>query len=256
MQSQTPAAFISYSSIADRQRAEDLYNRLSREGIPTWFDVARLEPGFEWHAEIAAACAASRVVLAVLTPRWKQSEWTRFETYGAEFVIPLLYEGTFDEVTTPPLRRFQTATIALHDDDPQAWSRFIARLRACLEQPAPAKAERLTWVRYTHDALRFVGRERDLNQIHDKLWIAPTAALTHGRVDALTALGGVGKTALARAYVEKFGRLCPQIFWINCRAGLESEFAGLFESVYPERAAEVAGGRARAAAMLREFSEH
>jgi hypothetical protein len=31
------------------------------------------------------------VVLPVLTPRWKRSEWTRYETYGAEAVIPLLY---------------------------------------------------------------------------------------------------------------------------------------------------------------------
>ncbi len=50
---------------------------------------------------------------------------------------------------------------------------------------------------------------------------------------AVTALGGVGKTTLARQYVEKFWRCYPQIFWIDCRLGLETEFARLCDLLMP-----------------------
>ena len=55
--------------------------------LKVWFDKARLAPGFNWHHEIEQGCENSRVILPVLTPRWKNSDWTKFETYGAEAVI-------------------------------------------------------------------------------------------------------------------------------------------------------------------------
>ena len=87
--------FLSYTS-PDLAHAEALYRRLLAAGFPEeriWFDKARLRPGCQWHQEIEEGCEASRVVLALLTPNWKRSEWTRYETYGAETVIPVLVEG-------------------------------------------------------------------------------------------------------------------------------------------------------------------
>src|SRR4051812_27163735 len=102
--SPTYDAFISYAS-PDLTFAEEVHGRLTAAGFRVWFDKARLELGCDWHKEIEAGCEASRVLLPILTPRWKQSEWTKFETYGAEAVIPLIVEGNFKDIATPPLTR-------------------------------------------------------------------------------------------------------------------------------------------------------
>jgi len=38
--------------------------------------------------------------------------WTRYETYGAENVIPSVVDGKWEDVSTPPLGRYQSAAIA------------------------------------------------------------------------------------------------------------------------------------------------
>lgn len=96
--------FISYAS-TDVVIAEAVHKRLTNDGFSVWFDKIRLSPSCDWHREIEAACESSRVVLPVLTPRWRLTEWTKYETYGAESIIALVADGTFDEVATPPLKR-------------------------------------------------------------------------------------------------------------------------------------------------------
>jgi hypothetical protein len=110
------SCFLSYLS-KDRVPAERVYVRLAAAELDVWFDAARLKPSFEWHGEIEAACESSRVLLPLLTPNWKNSEWTRYETYNAENVIPLLGEGEWADVSTPPLARFQSVAVALGAED-------------------------------------------------------------------------------------------------------------------------------------------
>ena len=108
--------FISYKS-EDLNLASQLYERLTLEGFTIWFDKARLNPGCNWHAEIEESCEESRIILPILTPTWKESEWTKFETYGAEFVIPLLFDGEFDDAVPPPLREYQFVDFRRHDEE-------------------------------------------------------------------------------------------------------------------------------------------
>src|SRR5262245_36726655 len=98
--------FISYRA-SDLALAENVYHRLTDEGLEVWFDTKRLQRGYQWQNEIDAAAVHARVVLPILTPEWKESPWTRFETYGAEHVIPLLCKGDWQEVAPPPLRHVQ-----------------------------------------------------------------------------------------------------------------------------------------------------
>ncbi len=102
--------FISYKA-EDLALAEDLNARLVAEGFKVWFDRARLDPGCNWYEEIEAGCEASRIILPVLTPRWQASQWTKFETYGHECVIPLLFEGDFETAAPTPLKEFQVVDL-------------------------------------------------------------------------------------------------------------------------------------------------
>ena len=138
--------FISYAT-ADLAMAEAVHRRLTAAGLSVWFDRARLRPGCDWHKEIEAGCEAARVLLPVLTPRWKGSEWAKFETYGAEAVIPLIFEGNVAEIFTPPLTRFQVQAIDLTQADEAAWKRLLVAIRELLARPAPDKLARLAEVR-------------------------------------------------------------------------------------------------------------
>src|ERR1700722_17296636 len=117
-------AFISYSS-SDLAIAEAVHKRIVDAGFNVWFDKARLNLGCDWHKEIEAGCENSRVVLPLLTPRWKLSPWPRYETYGAEAVIPLLVEGEWADVSTPPLTRYQSLAVILASATNADWQRLF-----------------------------------------------------------------------------------------------------------------------------------
>lgn len=235
--------FISYQS-GDLGLAEQVHQGLTAAGIDPgriWFDRKRLQPGFEWHKEIEAGCESSRILLPVLTPRWQQSQWTRFETYGAEVVVPLRFEGDFEAVATPPLKRFQAQEINFTTGNvTDSWARLAASIRELLQRPQPLKTERVSLLRYHHNP-HFLGREQELLAIHQHLHDRPTTDLTQGKVHVIAALGGMGKTTLAREYAEKFWRCYVAIFWVDARnpAGIEAEYADLYTTLHPETAADV-----------------
>jgi tetratricopeptide (TPR) repeat protein len=224
--------FISYAS-PDLSHAEALYQRLIACGFSVWFDKARLREGCLWHEEIEAGCETSRVILPVLTPNWKLSEWTRYETYGGEAIIPVLAEGAFQDVATPPLRQVQTKLVSLTQRAEEEWEHLFTEIRAALAREPPPRAERLVNLRVRANP-NFVGREKTLEEIHEKLFTSPATVLMQGKIEVITALGGVGKTALARQYAEKFWRCYREIYWADCRLQLVSELARIHDIMRPE----------------------
>jgi tetratricopeptide (TPR) repeat protein len=230
---ENPELFISYAS-GDIDRAAALYARLTALGFCVWFDNARLTPGCDWHREIEAGCEAARLMLPLLTPRWAKSEWTRYETYVHNAVIPVLAEGKRTDVMPPPLRRWDALTLDPLMADEAAWQKLISAIRSKLAEPAPERAPRIVDLPYPANPF-FTGRGDDLVQIHAELHAAPVAALIQGRVRALAAMGGIGKTTLANEYARRYWRLYRQILWVDARLGLESGFALLFGKLFPGR---------------------
>jgi hypothetical protein len=207
---------------------------LAAEGFRFWFDKARLTPGCDWHREIEAGCEAARVILPLITPGWAKSEWTRYETYAHDAVIPVLVEGRAEDVMPPPLRRWNAVALDPLAADDAAWRALLSAIRAKLAEPAPERAPRIVDLPYPANPF-FIGRDNDLVRIHEELHAAPVAALTQGRVRALAAMGGIGKTTLANEYARRYWRPYPQILWVDARAGLESGFALLFGKLFPGR---------------------
>ena len=244
--------FISYSS-TDIAYAKEVNDRLLAEGFKVWFDRDRLQPGYDWHALIEQGCENSRVVLPVLTPRWRLSDWTKYETYGGEAIVPLLFEGTWSEVAPSPLHRFQAEILDMSRPGGPNWACLFDDIRRVRDAPLPQKSAHITHIHYRANGF-FAGRERDLLQIHEELHSRPIASLTKGRVVAVCGLGGMGKTTLVRQYVEKFWRCYPQMFWIDCRMRLEGEFAQLHDLLFPERAESGLKSSDKAAAALDELN--
>ncbi|MGD1275989.1 MAG: FxSxx-COOH system tetratricopeptide repeat protein [Tepidisphaeraceae bacterium] len=227
--------FISYHS-PDLKLAEELHRQLLAGGFrpdQIWFDKIRLKPGYNWYEHIKDAADAARIILPVLTPRWQLSNWTKFETYCGEVVIPLIFQGSWPDISTPPLQRFHYLAVDLSKPDASAWRRLIDAIREHLANPAPQKPASLAYVRYQHNPY-FVGREKEMLAIHETLHQSPTAALTQGKVQAVAALGGVGKSTLAREYVEQFWRCYRQIFWVDCRVGVTTGLAGICDAMFPD----------------------
>jgi hypothetical protein len=105
-------------------------------------------------------------------------------------------------------------------------------LLAALGKPAdldasyriPAAMDALQTIHPTvlmHDEDAFSGREGDLKTLRDLLWSGGTAALTRagaqGLVDeaALSGMGGIGKTTLARAYAFRNRADYHGVWWIR-----------------------------------------
>ena len=223
--------FLSYRS-TDHAAAQEVHRRLTAAGISVWWDKVYLEAGMRWHEEIERHCEASRVVLPLLTPEWRESEWTRYETYGAEHILPLLLRGEWAEVAPAPLAAVQGDMLNLATASDEDWNRLTARIRKLLEQPKPGRDGRRFLL--SHRPIdHFVGRDLSMVELHEKLFLTRATALTHGSVIALPALGGVGKTTLARHYAEKFWRCYRQIFWVDCRVGLATGFARIYDFLHP-----------------------
>jgi hypothetical protein len=161
-----PELFISYAS-GDLDRAAALHARLAAEGFRVWFDKVRLTPGCDWHKEIEAGCEAARVIVPLITPRWARSEWTRYETYAHDAVIPVLAEGKAEDVMPPPLRRWNAVAL-----DPLAdmasWRALLAAIRAKLAEPGLERTPRIVDLPYPANPF-FIGRDDDLVRIHEEL---------------------------------------------------------------------------------------
>jgi tetratricopeptide (TPR) repeat protein len=222
-------AFISYN-VKDADLAIETHRRLTEAKLNVWLDRERLEPACNWYECIAEGVENSRFILPILTPRWSVSKWTKFETYGAEAIVSLFFEGDWEKVAPAPLRPLQR--IDLRTMSEKAWGELIKTLHKLRAAPLPERSARMMYAHFPPNP-HFVAREAELIEIHERLFRGVTPDATQGGMFVLTGGPGLGKTSLARQYVEKFWRCYRQIFWIDCRADLISQFARLAERLLP-----------------------
>jgi hypothetical protein len=92
-----------------------------------------------WHEEIEQHCENSRVAIPLLTPDWKDSTRTRYETYGAEHIIPIVLRGGWQEIATPPLTQHQRDFLDLETATEIDWQRLTDRIRHYVSERRPVR---------------------------------------------------------------------------------------------------------------------
>ena len=232
--------FLSYSR-TDQAFVDELYRRLTRDGVACFFDKVSIAWGENFVRALETALDESDVIVAVLSPEFCASEWVTLERTSAMLddpaglrrrVRPLL-RRTCD--TLPrflrPLQQLDVSTDHRFD---------VVYPQLCRDLGGSPRKER---PRSAHGALppeqqlasgsrmarrsmgdRFVGRVDDLWTLHDLLFARDVAVVSG--VAAIAGTGGLGKTQLAIEYVRRFGDLYPGgVWWVEADQGLGAVIA-------------------------------
>lgn len=111
--------FISYSR-RDSQMLQKIVLFLRNQGFKVWVDNERLIPGTAiWEEEIEKAIKAASIVIVVMSPDSKNSEWVRREISLADqyrkHILPILVRG--DEDSSITLRLVTRQFVDLRKDE-------------------------------------------------------------------------------------------------------------------------------------------
>jgi tetratricopeptide (TPR) repeat protein len=208
--------FISYShndmAFVDRLEAD-----VRSQGFATWVDRRGLQGGQQWRRELEEAIDRSQVLLVVLSPEAAASDYVQSE-YGyardeGKVVIPLYYRPC---KVPMDLRGIQWI------DFRQSYEQGIAALLGALRgeweaasssRPASKPRAEGPWnVPFARNPF-FTGRGPLLERLHEQLSSSQRAALNQSQ--ALTGLGGIGKTQAAIEYTYRYRQEYSAVFWVR-----------------------------------------
>ena len=251
--------FFSYAHKDEKLRDElakqlDILER--QDDIATWHD-RRIEPGEEWAGKIAENLKAANLILLLVSADFLASDYiqdvelqhalTRHEEKTAR-VVPIILrpclwkESKLAQLQVLPTNGKPITSNAWPDHD-TAWLNVVESiLRIAQEhsEPIPKKPEspQPIWnVPYRQNPF-FTGREALLEALHQKLTAEHTTALTQPQ--AITGLGGIGKTQTAIEYAYQHRKEYQVIWWLRAEelTTLAADYAQLaIELNLPEQEA-------------------
>ena len=209
-------------------------------GLEVWVD-RRIETGREWRPEIEAAIARADVALLLVSPDFLGS------AFIAEHELPALVArgvplacalvracryAAVDELervqwTHDPVR---DGPIAVASDVDRVIADVVAALMSMLDvgRPAPAGGEpsraagRLRF-NLPPVAPSFIGREDELAKLDAALGRGDRALITQ----AITGLGGVGKSQLAARYAQTRSATYDVVAWVGAEDGAVADLSRL-----------------------------
>jgi tetratricopeptide (TPR) repeat protein len=239
--------FISYNK-ADRSWAEWIAWQLEEEGYTTVIQAWDFRPGSNFMLDMQQAASEAERTIAVLSPDYLASAFTQPE-WAAAFV----QDPTGEKSILLPVRVRETDTKGLLRpivyidlvglDEATAKARLLAGLPGAPRKPTTAPnypgtpkhavpnrprfpgALPGTWNVPHQRNPNFTGREKLLTDIRTALTSGQHAALTQ----AISGLGGVGKTQLAVEYAYRYATEYDIVWWVRSEepSTLAAEYVAL-----------------------------
>jgi len=209
-----PAAadvFISYAR-ADAGLAREFAKGLRACGFVTWMDTDDLRVGDDWVLRLEQESIRSKTVLAIVTPEWLGSDWTRFEVYGVHrrFLITPHGGEVSPQQLPPGLRSLQLSPV--EPGNGAGWEELVDRLGEAVRTHRPRDHDADRRAKIVGQPVRtglVVGREDLIRALDDGVWPGPSSNAPSPSIVALTGPGGVGKTTAACLYAN----LMWKAFW-------------------------------------------
>ncbi len=260
--SQQPAVsvFLSYAH-KDEALLRQLKTHLSlleRQGrVSTWYD-RQITPGTNWAEMIDARLEQASIILLLVSPDFIASDYCyqiemksalkRHEEGKARVVPILLRPVDWQGVPFAHLQALPTDAkfITTWKNEDEAFADVVAGVRRAIEDLSllPASAPRVAlpniWnIPYPRNPF-FTGREDLLLQLHNQLASGQTTALSQSP-QAISGLGGIGKTQLATEYAYRYSQDYDAVFW--ARADTQDALIASYNTIatllnLPERNAE------------------
>ncbi len=256
-----PRVFISYShdSTEHEDRVRALADRLREEGVDARLDQYEVSPPRGWHLWMEAEIEAADFVLVVATETYERRRRGREEKgkgLGVRFEGAILSQTLYDEA----LLNENVIPVVFASSDAahvpiflKAVSRYDlgseggyeSLYRRLTDQPRIRKpplgrlrtlAPRARWQRFAAGSIwnvphrqnrSFTGREEELAALREALRRKGSAAL--GQTQAISGLGGIGKTQTAVEYANRYQKDYQAVLWV--RAETEAELAGGFSDL-------------------------
>ncbi len=237
--------FISYShqDQALRGELEKHLSNLKRQNVITsWYD-GNIIPGTEWEPEIMKRLKRAQIILLLVSADFMASDFcystemkeaiARHDTDQAR-VIPILLRPTdWKNAPLAKLKMLPTDAKAVIRwptlDD--AFEDVVQGIRAAIDDltskgqsinPPPTRRN----IPYERNPL-FTGRENVLTRLHTALKAGKTTALTQPQ--AISGLGGIGKTQTAVEYAYRYQDDYQAILWVKAESSdsLISDFVSI-----------------------------
>lgn len=213
-----------------RQELDKHLSSLKRQGlISVWHD-RDIDAGTDWEHEVISHLNTAHLILLLISPDFIASEYC----YGVEMaraikrheagnacVIPLIlrptdWQGTpFGTLTCLPDPAIAVTSWPNRDE---AFVNIIEGIRKALRTLRSVSSDRIAapsplWnIPYRRNPF-FTGREDFLLRLRQTLTSAQKAALTQPQ--AISGLGGIGKTQMAVEYAYRYRESYQDVFWVE-----------------------------------------
>ncbi len=225
-----PDIFISYARL-DREAALELRDVLESAGLSCWFDEAGIDSFDSIQERIREGLAASKALVAYYSARYPSRPYCMAELTAALIAAeqgPKAQTRVFIVNPMPDVDHVFPATLRdrlLGSATPESLPNTAAEISRRLQNIDTSLgdvgiASLPEWHPVPRfSSSRFVGRVRELWQIHDAL-VSPDLPLTGEPLSRgicqVVGMGGLGKSLLVEEYAWRFAAAWPRgVFWLD-----------------------------------------